>query len=93
MNYKDLSEMPVTNLEDYAVYITLCTSSLKALSKMHFKALNAGIMPEDMECRSNLMILELARMQKIHTEQLIAIMELLPDDFDLSENVQNFMNE
>lgn len=93
MNYKDLGEMPVTSLEDYAVYVTLCASSLVALSKLHFNALNAGIMPEDMECRANTIILELRRIQKAHTDQLLAIMDLLPDDFDLGGNVQKFMNE
>ena len=69
-------------LEDYAVLMASALLSLQTLYNMQARAIEIGIMPEDLNERSNTIIWDLKRMINLHVQQLGAALELIPDDFD-----------
>ncbi len=70
------------NLEGYAVALTTGMLSLKTLENFHIRAIEIGILPEDLSCRCNTIVWDLRRMIKLYKDQLESVLELLPDDFN-----------
>ncbi len=83
-----IDEKNLKTLEDYCVFLVTGMLSLKTLQNMHVKAIEIGILPEDMACRSNTMIWDIRRLIKLYQEQLETILELLPSDFNAEEIIK-----
>jgi len=69
-------------LEDYAQSLLEGILSLKTLESFHIKAVEIGILPDDLSCRANTIIWDLRRDIKLYMEQLSSVLELVPDDFN-----------
>ncbi len=69
-------------LEDYAIFLATGILSLVTLQNLEIKAIEIGIMKEDMSERSNTMVWDLRRLMKLYKDQLETTLELLPEDFD-----------
>jgi len=80
------------NLEDYAVLLASGFLSIETLHNFQVRAIEIGIMPEDMNERANAMIWDLRRLMKHYENQLGAALELIGGDFD-HEAIINKMKE
>ena len=70
------------SLEDYAVSLVSGMLSIKTLEEFHTRAIEIGILSEDLNCRGNTIIWDMRRMLKLYQDQLESVLELLPDDFN-----------
>lgn len=81
----DLTYVDAKNLKDlegYAVSLAMGILSLSTLEKFHIRAVEIGILPEDLSCRSNTIVWDLRRLMKLYQDQLEGVLELVPDDFN-----------
>lgn len=85
MDHTLVDEKSLKTLEDYAVYLLTGMLSLKTLHNQQVRALELGIMPEDMAERSNTLLWDLRRLIKGYKEQAEAVLELLPGDFTIEK--------
>ena len=81
------------SLEDYAVALTSVIITLKTLESFQVRAMELGILPEDMECRTNTILWDLRRMIKLYQDQLEACLELLPEDFTPESIVKSLIEQ
>lgn len=88
-----VNEKSLQTLEDLAVHLTMALVSLVTLQNHQVKAIQLGILQEDMTERANTMIWDLRRLIKQYKEQLEATLELLPDDFNAQEIVKKLQNQ
>jgi len=77
------------SLEDYAVALVTGMLSLKTLEAFHIKAVDLGILSEDMSCRANTIIWDLRRDIKLYKDQLESVLELVPDDFNANTIIES----
>lgn len=83
-----LEPKKLKTLEEYAISLALGMISLKTLENYHIAAVQNGILPEDMSCRCNTMVLDLRRMIKQYQDQLETCLELLPEDFNIQTQIK-----
>jgi hypothetical protein len=81
MDHTFVDEKSLKSLEDYAVFLTSGMLTLMTLQNIQVRALEIGIMPEDMSERANTMVWDVRRQIKMYKEQLESTLELLPEDF------------
>jgi hypothetical protein len=77
-----VDEKSLTNLEDLAVLLTSALLSLNTLRNIQVQSIKIGLMPEDMNERSNIIIHDIDRLLRLYQNQLEGTLELLPDDFN-----------
>lgn len=82
VTYVDATKLKT--LEEYALALASGMLSLKTLEGYQKRAIEIGLMPEDMNCRANTIVWDLRRMMKLYQDQLEGTLELLPDDFNAS---------
>jgi len=70
----------LNSLEDYAISLAYGMISLKTLENLHIKAIDIGILTEDLSCRANTIIWDIRRDIRLYQEQLESVLELVPDD-------------
>lgn len=85
VTYVDATKLKT--LEEYALALASGMISLKTLEEYQKMAVKIGLIPEDMNCRANTMIWDLSRMMRLYHDQLEGTLELLPEDFDITETI------
>lgn len=76
------------SLEDYAFALILGSLSLKTLESYHIRAIEIGILPEDLACRANTIIWDIKRLWKLYQDQAEGVLELVPDDFNTESIIE-----
>lgn len=82
MDHTYVDSKNLKTLEDYAIFLASALLSLVTLQNLEIRAIEIGIMKEDMAERSNTMIWDSRRLMKLYKDQLEATLELLPEDFN-----------
>jgi hypothetical protein len=75
-------------LEDLAVFLSTAILSLTTLHNTQVRAIEIGIMKEDMNERANTIAWDLRRLIKLYEVQLVEVLELLPEGFTPQETVE-----
>lgn len=89
MDHTFVDEKSLKSLEDYAIYLVSAMLTFKTLQNMQVRALEIGILPEDLSERVNTMVWDIRRLIKLYQEQTESVLELLPDDFNGSTIIEN----
>ncbi len=76
------------SLEEYAIALVTGMLSLKTLENFHIHAVQIGILSEDLACRANTIVWEIRRNIKLYQDQLESVLELLPEDFNVTKIVE-----
>jgi hypothetical protein len=63
--------------------------SLQTLEAFHIRAVEIGILKEDMECRANTIVWDLRRCIKIYHTQLAEALDLLPDEINIAKLIED----
>ncbi len=82
MHVKLVDASKMKDLEGYVTALVTGLLSLKTLESFHVRAVDIGILKEDLDCRANTLIWDLRRLMKLYTDQAAAVMELLPEGYD-----------
>jgi hypothetical protein len=82
MDHTFVDEKSLKSLEDLAVMLTSAMVSLMTLHNIQVKAIEIGIMPEDLAERANIIAYDIRRLMNLHRAQTEAVLDLLPDDFN-----------
>lgn len=82
LTYVDIKKM--NSLEHYAMSLMTGMLSLKTLENFHIRAIDLGLMPEDMMCQANTMVWDIRRLLKIYQNQMECALELIGGDFDVN---------
>jgi hypothetical protein len=88
MDHTYVDEKSLKTLEDYAVILAGAMLSLKTLQNFQVRALEIGIMPEDMNEIATTIIWDLRRLINLYKGQIEATFELIPDDFNAQEIIK-----
>lgn len=88
MDHTFVDEQSLKSLEDYAVLLVTGMLSLKTLQNIQVKAVEIGILPEDLNERDNTIIWDLRRLMKLYQKQLQDVLELVPDDFNVDTIIE-----
>jgi hypothetical protein len=91
ITYADAKNMK--NLEQYAVALIVGMFSLKTLEDFQLRAIEIGIMPEDLNCRANTILWDMKRILKLYRDQLESVLELLPVDFKVDMIIENLKKQ
>ncbi len=81
------------NLEQLVVHLAEAKASLTTLYNFQVRSLEIGIMKEDMNERSNSILWDITRIIKRYEEQMSAVFELLPSDFDSKEVINTLIEK
>lgn len=82
MHHTFVDEKSLKSLEDLAVFLTSGMLSLLTLQNIQVRALEIGIMPEDLSERANTIVWEIRRLIKLYHDQTESVLQLLPANFD-----------
>lgn len=88
MDHTFVDEKSLKSLEDLAVVLTGNMISLQTLHNMQVRAIEIGIMKEDMNERANTIAWDLRRLMKLYQNQLESVLELLPEDFNAKATIE-----
>lgn len=91
MDHTPVDVKSLKSLEELAVHLSTALYSLMTLHNYQVRAIEIGIMKEDMNERSNTIAWDLRRLMKHYKEQLDETMQLLPVDFNPNETIKNLM--
>lgn len=87
LTYAD--EKQIKSLEDYAVFLVTGMLSLKTLYNQQVRALEIGILPDDLAEKSNIVLYDIRRMINLYQQQTEEVLQLVPDDFNINTIVSN----
>ena len=79
------------NLEDYAVLLESSKITLLTLYNIHVRAIEIGILKEDMIERVNTILWDTKRQLKMYIDQLEAVKELLPSKFNPKKQLKRLV--
>lgn len=82
MDHTYVDEKNLKSLEDLAVVLVTGILTLQTLHNLQVKAIDLGIMPDEMATRTNTILWDLRRLMKLYQEQTENVLELVPDDFN-----------
>ncbi len=83
----------VKNLEDYACALGLAIIYFRVFKQHHIEAYKAGILPEDLQERLNVLVWDIDRMIRLYNLQIKDTVELLPDNIDFESNMNKLIQE
>ncbi len=89
MDHTYVDAKKVKSLEDYAMSLVSGMLSLKTLQSFHIRAIEIGILTEDMACRANTIIWDISRDMRLYKDQLETVLELLPPTFNEENLIDN----
>lgn len=92
MDHTYLETKNLKTLEDYAVFLASAIISLRTLHNMQVRALEIGILTDDMAERGNTCLWDFKRLIKQHVDQITEVLQLLPDDFT-EKQMMNSLNK
>lgn len=88
MDYTNVDVKSLKTLEDLAVFLSTAILSLATLHNTQIRAIELGIMKEDMNERANTISWDLRRLLKLYELQLVEVLEILPDGFSPHETIE-----
>lgn len=91
MDHTPVDVKSLKSLEDLAVHLSTGIYSLMTMHNYQVRAIEIGIMKEDMNERGNTIAWDLRRLIKHYKEQLEETLQLLPDDFNPNAAIKNLM--
>lgn len=80
----------IETLEHYAVALTLGLMSMQTLAQFHVSAVDKGILADDMIQRTKVILWDIMRTGEQYKDQLRAVLELLPEDFNAESVMEEF---
>ncbi len=89
MDLKIVEARKMKSLEEYSMALVLGLISLQTLDSYHVRAIELGILKEDMACQANTIAWDLRRAMKQYRDQLESVLDLLPEDFDYQQIITN----
>jgi hypothetical protein len=93
MDHTPVDVKRLKTLEDLAVHLSTALYSLMTLHNFEIRAIEIGIMKEDMNERANTIAWDLKRLMKIYKTQLEEVLDLLPDDFNPNEAIKKLQKQ
>jgi hypothetical protein len=93
MDHTLVGEKSLKSLEDYAVLLSVAMLSLNTLHNFQVRAIEIGIMKEDMVERANTIIWDLRRLIKLYQNQSEATLELVGESINVQETIDRFKKE
>lgn len=93
MDHTIVDVKSLKNLEDLKDCLLKSIGSLVTLHEFQVRAVEIGIMKEDMNERANTIAWDLRRLIKLYREQLYNVLELLPDSVEIDESMQEFQKQ
>lgn len=87
MDHTPVDVKSLKTLEDLAVFLSTGFLSLNTLHNTQVRAIELGIMKEDMNERANTIAWDLRRLMKLYEVQLCEVLELLPEGFCAQETI------
>jgi hypothetical protein len=93
MDHISVDVKRLQTLEDLAVHLSTAIYSLMTLHNFEVRAIEIGIMKEDMNERANTIAWDLKRLMKIYKNQLEEVLDLLPDDFNAYEAIKKLQKQ
>lgn len=88
MDHTPVDVKSLKTLEDLAIFLSTGFLSLNTLHNTQVRAIELGIMKEDMNERANTIAWDLRRLMKLYETQLHDVLELLPEGFSAEETVK-----
>ncbi len=88
MDHTYVDAKSLKTLEDYAIALASGMLSLKTLENFHIRAVEIGILSEELSCKANTIVWDLRRDIKLYQELLEGVLELLPDDFNAGSIIE-----
>lgn len=88
MKYNYVSAKDLKSLEDYVCSLVSGLISLQTLATFPQKALDLGLLKEEMNETAKTILWDLSRLMKLYKIHAENVLELLPDDFDFSEAIE-----
>lgn len=88
MDHTYVDAKSLKSLEDLAVLLASALLSLQTLHNAQVRAIEIGIMKEDMNERANTIAWDLRRLLQLYQTQLESVLELLPDDFNAISTIE-----
>jgi len=90
MDHTYVDAKNLKTLEQYAVALISAFMSLKTLESFEAKAVDLGILTEDLSCRANTIVWDLRRLMAIYLAQAETTLQLInPEEMD----VQKIIND
>lgn len=86
-------EKGIKTLEDYAVILTTNLITLLTLQNLQVRALEIGILKEEMNERATSLIWDLRRLLSSYQKQLDEVLSLLPDDFNMEKIIKDLQEK
>lgn len=93
MDHTYLDVKSLKTLEDYAVLLVSGIMTLTTLQNLQVRAIELGIMKEDMNERANTIIWDLRRLMKLYQNQSEATLELVGGSINVQAIVDGFKKD
>ena len=93
MDHTSLDVSKLNSLEDYAVLLVTGLMTLTTLQNLQVRAIELGIMKEDMNERANTIIWDLRRLAKHYQNQSEATLELVGSDINVQAIIDGFKKD
>jgi hypothetical protein len=93
MDHTYLDEKSLKTLEDYAVLMVTGIMTLTTLQNLQVRAIELGIMKEDMNERANTIIWDIRRLLSHYKNQSEATLELVGDSINVEAIVDRFKKD
>lgn len=93
MDHTIVDVKSLKSLEDLKDCLLKSIGSLVTLHEFQVRAVEIGIMKEDMNERANTIAWDLRRLIKLYKEQLYEVLELLPDSTEVDETLEKFTKD
>lgn len=93
MNLTYVDEKSLKTLEDLSIVLVTGLLSLQTLHNLQVKAVQIGIMSEEMNTRANTIAWDLRRLIKQYNDQLEDTLEQLPEGFTLDNRIEALRNQ
>ena len=93
MDHTSLDVKSLNSLEDYAVLLVTGLMTLTTLQNLQVRAIELGIMKEDMNERANTIIWDLRRLAKLYQNQSEATLDLVGSGINVQAIIDGFKKD
>lgn len=93
MDHTPVDVKHLKSLEDLKECLVTSIVSLMTLYNYQVRAIEIGIMKEDMNVRANTVAWDIRRLIQLYKEQLIEVLDLLPDSLNAEKTIEQFLKK
>lgn len=93
MDHTPVDVKSLKSLEDLKECLVTSVVSLLTLHNYQVRAIEIGIMKEDMNERANTIAWDIRRLIKLYKDQLHEVLDLLPDSLEVDETIEKFQKK